>query len=142
MKIKSIRLIIAGLLLVPIVALSMGFIIPSTTLATNGIKQGPDAVKPDNVPTCMFNTPADKTTDPETPACTGAITVIANTALFILGSVAVIMLIYGGVRYTISGGDDKAVTAAKNTILYAVVGIVVAMAGYAIVNFVIGTLVV
>ena len=34
------------------------------------------------------------------------------------------MLIYGGVRYTISGGDKEAVTNAKNTILYAVVGII------------------
>jgi hypothetical protein len=41
------------------------------------------------------------------------------------------------IRYTVSGGDSSAVTAAKNTILYAVVGIIVAILAYAIVNFVI-----
>ncbi len=141
MKIKSIRLIITGLLLVPIVALGMGFIVPDTTLAA-GINDGYKTARGDNTPSCLFTTPKDHTGSLDSDCQNGVVTVIANTALFILGSVAVIMLIYGGVRYTISGGDDKAVTAAKNTILYAVVGIVVAMAGYAIVNFVIGTLVV
>ncbi len=66
---------------------------------------------------------------------------ITNAALFIIGAISVLMLIYGGIRYTISGGDSNAVTAAKNTILYAVVGIVVAIMAYAIVNYVIGALV-
>jgi hypothetical protein len=51
------------------------------------------------------------------------------------------MLIYGGIRYTISGGDSSSVTAAKNTIMYAVIGIVVALLAYAIVNFVLKTLI-
>jgi hypothetical protein len=49
------------------------------------------------------------------------------------------MLIIGGVRYTMSGGNDKSVAAAKNTILYAVIGVVVALLAYAIVNFVLTT---
>lgn len=64
-------------------------------------------------------------------------TAITNAALFLIGAVSVIMLIYGGIRYTISGGDSSAITAAKNTILYAIVGIVVALLAYAIVNFVV-----
>jgi hypothetical protein len=51
------------------------------------------------------------------------------------------MLIYGGIRYTISMGDPKNVEAAKNTILYAIVGIVVALLAYAIINFVLGQLI-
>jgi hypothetical protein len=47
------------------------------------------------------------------------------------------MLIIGGIRYTVSNGDSAAVTSAKNTILYAVIGIVVAILAYALVNFVI-----
>jgi hypothetical protein len=61
---------------------------------------------------------------------------IINTLLFVIGAVAVVMLVYGGIRYTISGGDQASVTAAKNTILYAVIGIIVAVMAYAIVNFV------
>lgn len=63
---------------------------------------------------------------------------VVNVLLFIVGAIAVIMLIYGGFKYVISGGDAGAVTSAKNTILYAVVGIIVALLAYAIINFVVG----
>ena len=62
---------------------------------------------------------------------------IANTLIFIVGAVSVIMMILGGLRYVISNGDQKNITAAKDTILYAVIGLIVALASYAIVNFVI-----
>jgi multisubunit Na+/H+ antiporter MnhB subunit len=65
------------------------------------------------------------------------IKLIINALLFILGAVAVIMIVIGGIRYTISQGDSGAVTSAKNTILYSVIGLVVALLAYAIVNFVI-----
>lgn len=61
---------------------------------------------------------------------------IANIILFLVGAVAVIMLIVGGFRYVTSNGDQNSVTAAKNTILYAIIGIVVAFLAYAAVNFV------
>jgi glucose uptake protein GlcU len=62
---------------------------------------------------------------------------LVNTLLFVLGAIAVIMIVVGGIRYTTSNGDSSAITSAKNTILYSVVGLVVAMSAYAIVNFVI-----
>ncbi len=66
------------------------------------------------------------------------ITVITNTLLLVIGLSAVIMLIIGGFRYVFSQGNEKAIGAAKDTILYSVIGIVVAILSYAIVNFVIG----
>lgn len=66
---------------------------------------------------------------------------ITDVMLFIIGAVSVIMLIVGGIRYTISGGDQGSVQAAKNTILYAIVGIVVAILAYAVVAFVTGAFV-
>jgi len=65
---------------------------------------------------------------------------ITNTVLFLVGAVAVIALIYGGFRYVASGGNAKDVETAKSTIIYAVIGIVVAILAYAIVNFVTGAL--
>lgn len=65
---------------------------------------------------------------------------VITTILFILGMVAVIMIIVGGVRYTTSNGDASSIKAAKDTILYAVVGLVVAILSFAIVNFVIDRL--
>lgn len=61
---------------------------------------------------------------------------VVNVLLFALGMVAVIMIIIGGFRYVLSGGDSSSITAAKNTIFYAVIGLVVAVLAFAIVNFV------
>jgi len=67
-----------------------------------------------------------------------SIKAITNVLLFIIGAVAVIMIILGGIRYTTSNGDASQVTAAKNTILYSVIGLVVALLAFVIVDFVIG----
>lgn len=67
---------------------------------------------------------------------TGIFRTITNVLLFVLGAISVIMIIIGGLRYVISGGNSTAVTAAKNTILYAIVGVIVALLAYAIINFV------
>jgi hypothetical protein len=67
----------------------------------------------------------------------GAFHTIADTLIFIVGAVAVIMLIIGGLRYVISQGDAAQVKAAKDTILYS---ILVAILAYAIVAFISGAL--
>ena len=65
---------------------------------------------------------------------------VTNALLFLVGAISVIMLIVGGIRYVVSAGDQNAVTGAKNTILYAIVGIIVSFLAYAAVNFVTGQL--
>ena len=67
----------------------------------------------------------------------GVFTKLTNTVLYGVGIISVIMLIIGGIRYVISGGDSKKVTDAKNTIMYAIIGLIIAILSYAIVNFVI-----
>ncbi len=62
---------------------------------------------------------------------------VTNVLLFLLGAIAVIMIIIGGIRYATSNGDSGATKAAKDTILYACIGLAVAILAYAIVNFVI-----
>lgn len=87
-----------------------------------GIQQGADSAKGDEQQTDLVSN----------------IKTITNTMLFVIGVVAVIMLIVGGFRYIFSGGSSQNTQAAKDTILYAVIGIVVALLAYAIVNFVLG----
>lgn len=65
---------------------------------------------------------------------------IINTILFVLGIVAVIMIIIGGIRYVTSNGDSNQIKSAKDTILYSVIGLVVAIMAYAIVGFVLDRL--
>lgn len=69
-------------------------------------------------------------------SASSAIENLINAFLFIVGGLAVVMVIYGGFKYITSGGDAQAVASAKNTIIYAVIGIAVAVLAYAITKFV------
>lgn len=129
---------LAGLLAAPLMAVGVGMMVPASTYAQSdtvtcdttdlSVTSGKDCSHGKGTPTSLFGDG-------------GIFQTIVNIFLFVIGAIAVIMLIYGGIRYTISGGDSKNVTAAKDTILYAIVGIVVAILAYAIVNFVIGGLI-
>ena len=66
----------------------------------------------------------------------GVFTRFSNIALYVVGAISVFMLIWGGLRYVLSGGDSKKITDAKNTVLYALLGLAIAFFAYAIVNFV------
>lgn len=57
---------------------------------------------------------------------------------FVSGTAAIIMVIIGGIKYTTSGGDSNGVASAKNTLLYAVIGLVIALLAQALVRFVFG----
>ncbi len=65
---------------------------------------------------------------------------VVNVLIFIVGTLAVIMIIVSGVFYAISSGDAGKVSRAKNTLTYAVVGLIVAIIAFAIVNWVIDLL--
>ena len=123
---KSLRTVLQGLLVVPVLALGVSAFMPvaqPVQAFDQGIADGAGAEQGKDQSADLFG---DE----------GIFRTITNVLLFIIGAVAVIMLIIGGIRYTVSGGDSGAVTSAKNTILYAVVGIIVAVLAYAIVNFV------
>ena len=61
---------------------------------------------------------------------------IINILSAVVGIIAVIMIIIGGLRYITSGGSDTSVTGAKNTILYAVIGLIIVALAQLIVRFV------
>ncbi len=61
---------------------------------------------------------------------------IINLLLYIAGVIAVIIIVIGGFRYVTSNGDPGAASKAKNTIIYALIGLVIAAMAYAIVNFI------
>lgn len=66
---------------------------------------------------------------------------IINTVIFAVGMVAVIMIIIGGVNYATSQGDTQKVKKGKDTIMYGIIGLVIAILAFAIVNFVLSALV-
>ncbi|MGH7237632.1 MAG: pilin [Candidatus Saccharimonadales bacterium] len=77
---------------------------------------------------------------PVVSAGSGAITRLFNLLFAAIGVISVLFIVIGGFRYIVSAGDPQDAASAKNTILYAVIGLIIAMSAYAIVNFVIGQL--
>lgn len=63
------------------------------------------------------------------------ITAVVDILSVIVGALAVIMIIVGGLRYITSGGDSSGTASAKNTIIYAVVGLLIVIFAQVIVNF-------
>ena len=64
---------------------------------------------------------------------------IINILTAIVGVAAVIMIIIGGFRYVTSGGDANAVSGAKSTVMYAIIGLIIVALAQVIVRFVIGS---
>ena len=122
-----LKQILSSLLIIPIMALGVSAalqinnvnVVRATDMTLSG---GVSSSQGDDVPQDLAN---DVFKD------------VVNILLFIIGAVSVIMLIYGGIRYTTSGGNANSVTAAKNTIMYSIIGLVVAILAFAVVQFVV-----
>ncbi len=133
---KSVLLRISqAILLLPAMVVTLSLVAP---VAASAAASCPD---PNDISTgvqgganCAAPTSAGATNNLFGPD--GIFVTVTNILIFIIGAIAVIMLIIGGIRYVLSQGDQSAITSAKNTILYAIIGIVVAMLAYGAVNFV------
>ncbi len=119
---KFLKLIVPVLIIAGIIGVML---VPEVSAMT--LQEGAEAARCDGCPSDLFGD-------------NGVFKKITNTILYIVGIIAVIMLIIGGIKYVISGGDSKKVTDAKNTVLYAIIGLVISFLAFAIVNFVISAL--
>ncbi len=122
-----------ALMIVPVLALGASLVLPSQSALAVDCQEGDVSLR--NGVDCAKGTDQNE----KLFGNGGMFSTITNVLLFVIGAISVIMLIIGGIRYTVSGGDSNAITSAKNTILYAIVGIVVAILAYAAVNFVVGS---
>lgn len=77
---------------------------------------------------------------PEVDASESQLQNIFTTLFVITGALATIFIIVGGLRYVTSGGSSERIEKAKNTILYAVIGLGVSIFAAVIVNFVVSNL--
>jgi hypothetical protein len=130
---RIIKKALQSLLIVPVLALGVSVVAPAlqpvtahAQTFTQGLSDGANSAKGKDQQTNLFGD-------------NGVFKTITNVLLFVIGAISVIMLIIGGIRYVVSGGDSGAVTSAKNTILYAIVGVIIAILAYAVVNFVVGS---
>lgn len=125
----NIKQSLRALAFVPVLAIAVGAAAAPAAQA-NQVQQGADDA------TTSSGIQSSKVADAPTLVST-----VTNALLFVIGAISVIMIIVGGIRYVISNGDSAQITAAKNTILYAVIGLAIAVLAYAIVNFVVTTLI-
>lgn len=70
------------------------------------------------------------------PSVDSTVKLVVGILSFIVGIVAVIMIIIGGLKYITSAGDANSISSAKNTILYAIIGLVIVALAQVIVRFV------
>lgn len=61
---------------------------------------------------------------------------IVNVLLWVVGILSVTMIVWSGFKYITSAGDTSKLASAKSTLIYAIVGLIIAIMAYAIVNFV------
>ena len=120
---KKVSVILASLLALPVIAFGVTTLVADSASAQLDLESGINSAKGTGTP--------DNVTEDD-----GLIKKVVNLLLWAIGIISVIMIIIGGIRYATSNGDSNQVTAAKNTIMYAVIGLVIAIFAYAIVNFV------
>lgn len=117
-------------LAVPVVASAA-----TTTEMQNKLCGSVDSLSVDSQGTCAT------TTSSGTDTVNSIITTVINLFSVIVGIIAVIMIIYSGLRYITSGGDSAKITSAKNTIVYAIIGLIVVALAQFIVKFVLNKVV-
>lgn len=124
---------LASLLLAPL-ALVGGTVAAQTPNVQESVKQG----------TCLTTGNGNQIADGSCAAVEEGdgskvnklVATVINVFSWVVGVISVIMIIYGGFKYITSGGDAGGVTAAKNTILYAIVGLIIVALAQVIVQFV------
>lgn len=129
------------------ISLGAALLMPGLAVATVSA-QGTDCLNDQggSIAGCL-NSGADKT-DPNaanqgsaTERVDKVIRLVINIFSLIVGVIAVIMIIIGGLKYITSGGDSGNITGAKNTILYAIIGLVVVALAQVVVKFVLNKVV-
>ena len=77
---------------------------------------------------------------PKVPLDNSTLAGALSSVFMLLGGMAVLFLLVGAVRYVTSGGDQKNIKTAKDTIMYALIGMVISMSAFTIVQFTLGKL--
>jgi len=125
LAIFSIASLVTIPILIPVAVNAQATTTPSISGGLNcgsslTVQPGCEATPNTNAPTTVNNT----------------IALVINIISLVVGVIAVIMIIIGGLKYITSGGDSGNITGAKNTILYAIIGLIIVALAQIIVRFV------
>ena len=126
-----------------LIKLASIFIIPAVLIAgclslgLSGSAYAYDICQDNNIPADIKASSGCSTSGAQLPEFASVITSIINGVLAVLGLLAVIFIIVGGINYMTSAGDAQKIEKGKRTILYACIGLIICVLSYAVVNFVI-----
>lgn len=135
-KIKNLLITLATLLLTAVPAFAVaGVASAQTDQIQSGLCQGINTASDGSGAASTSCGPTGAGGDNST--ITSILTTVVNILTLVVGIVAVIMIIIGGFRYITSGGDSSNISSAKNTIIYALVGLVIVALAQVIVHFVV-----
>lgn len=131
------------LLITTIFAMSLSLVpatlVASSALAATDIQNATCAGASLQAPTPGNTADACATSNADSASnVTKIVTLAVNIFSWVIGVVAVFAIIYGGFKYITSAGESGGVTSAKNTILYAIIGLVIVALAQVIVKFVLG----
>ena len=122
-------LYLAILLPLFIASLAFAYVVP----ANAGVKNGPCAT---DMNKSSFCSEANVANHGNEDGVNKLLNTITDSLMFAVGVVGVAMVIVSGIRYITAHGDKSQITSAKNTLIYSLVGIVVAICAYGIVKFI------
>jgi hypothetical protein len=116
--------------------LTLGLLLPAAAVGAQENLLDPICTTTPEATACKDNQKEQKLEDNSLFGPRGIITKAARLVAVVVGIAAVIMIIVGGIQYVMSSGDPTNVTNAKNTIMYAIIGLVVALLAQGIIAFV------
>lgn len=128
--ISKLRVLLAGLFAVTTLGLAGGGTVSAFDVFGDQCSKHPEAT------VCQSNGPQTES-DNSIYGPNGIITKIANIIAIFVGIAAVIVIIIAGIQYMVSTGDPTKVNNAKNAIIYAIVGLIVALLARTVVVYVI-----
>ncbi len=132
-KMKSVltAFLLAGALMAPVA-------VPSLAYAQGGVPAAGDEIESGlcGGVELQFESQGCQNAGQAGKGLTDLIKTIINIVSIIVGVVAVIMIIVGGLKYITSGGESSNVSSAKNTIIYAIIGLVIVALAQFVVRFV------
>lgn len=121
---------------------SRSLIVAIIVLANFGLAITPTAISyataKEDVCNAIDGTVSGDNCDTGDTSVNDVIRVVINVLSILVGVIAVIMIIVGGLKYITSGGDSNSISSAKNTLTYALVGLVIAALSQIIAQFVVG----
>lgn len=123
-----LRLSVAGLFFAPAMAPAAVFAQAEDSIIQNNLCGGATSLSIGEGGECTDETPQDEVNS--------LITTVINIFSAIVGVVAVIMIVYGGFKYITSGGDSGKITSAQQSIIYAIVGLIIVALAQVVVRFV------